>query len=439
MEAEPEELVRAPHSFVIHRGPVGSYCFALTKDLRKVMEPFTASSIQVKKRNSVKDFISVSGPLHVSHLLIVTNTQVGPCLRMMRTPSGPTLTFRIHSYSLCQDILSSVKKQMNAERMYKHAPLIVMNNFASPELHMKLMATMFQNMFPTINITKVDLNDIKRVVMINYNATSKLIDFRHYGIRVVPIGVSKGVKKILQSKVPNLARFQDVSEFLTKPGMLSESEVEDDPNSHVTLPQTLSSRGNLAQSKSSVRLFELGPRMTMELIKVEEGLMEGEVMYHGLIHKTEEEKREIQKRIARRKRLKEERKRTQEMNRKRKEHLKEEHKKKSLAGMQKKGHLETDAVMRQNRNEAGDEVQDDDVEYYREEVGEEPQEDMIDKNSNPKFRAPKRKTPYSKDSMGKKKFRRNNDEAKSREDKKGRKKMGGRMMGSKIKRKPKKY
>lgn len=62
----------------------------------------------------------------------------------------------------------------------------------------------------------MNLSDIKRVVMINYNTTSKLIDFRHYGIRVVPIGVSKGVKKILQSKVPNLARFQDVSEFLTK-------------------------------------------------------------------------------------------------------------------------------------------------------------------------------------------------------------------------------
>lgn len=53
--------------------------------------------------------------------------------------------------------------------------------------------------------------------------------------------------------------------FASRPGMLSESEVEDDPNSHVTLPQTLSSRGNIAQSKSSVRLFELGPRMTLQV------------------------------------------------------------------------------------------------------------------------------------------------------------------------------
>uniref|UniRef100_A0A8D8RCF5 Suppressor of SWI4 1 homolog n=1 Tax=Cacopsylla melanoneura TaxID=428564 RepID=A0A8D8RCF5_9HEMI len=449
VDAECEELVRAPHSFVIHRGQVGSYCVGLTKDLRKVMEPFTASSVQVKKRNSVKDFVAVSGPLHVSHLLIVTNTQVGPSLRIMRTPKGPTLTFRIHSYSLCQDILSSVKKQLNANKMYKHPPLIVLNNFTSDENHMKLMATMFQNMFPTINVTKVNLSDIKRVVMINYNTTSKLIDFRHYGIRVVPIGVSKGVKKILQSKVPNLARFQDMSEFLTKPGMLSESEVEDDPNSHVTLPQTLSSRGNLAQSKSSVRLFELGPRMTLQLIKVEEGLMDGEVMFHELVHKTEEEKRAIQKRITQRKRLKEERKRVQEQNKKRKEQLKEDHKQKSLAGMKKK-QTELDSVMKQNRNDEASETVDDDVQYYREEVGEEPQEELFDPNkAQVKFRPPKlsmkRKSPYSRkdgNNTGNKKFKRGGND--DRGPRKGGKKFGGsdrgprkKVLGSKIKKKSK--
>lgn len=44
---EPEELKRAPHSFVIHRGSVGSYVIELTRDFRKVMEPFTASSLKV--------------------------------------------------------------------------------------------------------------------------------------------------------------------------------------------------------------------------------------------------------------------------------------------------------------------------------------------------------------------------------------------------------
>lgn len=44
---EPDELKRAPHSFVIHRGQIGKSLLQLVKDFRKVMEPFTASSLQV--------------------------------------------------------------------------------------------------------------------------------------------------------------------------------------------------------------------------------------------------------------------------------------------------------------------------------------------------------------------------------------------------------
>lgn len=47
---------------------------------------------------------------------------------------------------------------------------------------------------------------------------------------------------------------------------VSESEAEDDPDTHVTLPQKLSSRGNLAASQSAIRLHELGPRLTFQVM-----------------------------------------------------------------------------------------------------------------------------------------------------------------------------
>lgn len=84
--------------------------------------------------------------------------------------------------------------------------------------------------------------------------------------------------------------------FNIRVGLLSESEAEDDPQNHVTLPQKLSSRGNMESGKSAIRLSELGPRLTLQLIKIEDGLLDGEVLYHDLIHKSEEEKAEIQKR-----------------------------------------------------------------------------------------------------------------------------------------------
>ena len=46
-EEEPEELKRAPHSFVIHHGSVCGYVIELKRDFRKVMEPFTASCLTV--------------------------------------------------------------------------------------------------------------------------------------------------------------------------------------------------------------------------------------------------------------------------------------------------------------------------------------------------------------------------------------------------------
>lgn len=47
VQSEPEEVVQAPHSFVIHRGLPGSHIVELTKDFRRVMEPFTAMSLKV--------------------------------------------------------------------------------------------------------------------------------------------------------------------------------------------------------------------------------------------------------------------------------------------------------------------------------------------------------------------------------------------------------
>lgn len=45
---EPEEVVNAPHSFVINKGIPDQEVLDLTKDFRKVMEPFTAASLKVK-------------------------------------------------------------------------------------------------------------------------------------------------------------------------------------------------------------------------------------------------------------------------------------------------------------------------------------------------------------------------------------------------------
>ena len=44
---------------------------------------------------------------------------------------------------------------------------------------------------------------------------------------------------------------------------------------------------------SAVRLIELGPRIRLDLIKIEDGLQDGEVLYHKLQSKTDEQKKAI--------------------------------------------------------------------------------------------------------------------------------------------------
>lgn len=73
--------------------------------------------------------------------------------------------------------------------------------------------------------------------------------------------------------------------------------------------------------------------------------------------------------------MKEKRKKQQDINIKKKEKQKDELKQKSLEGMQKKAKTENDILMQKAVKESmeGTEMQDDDdVEYYRQEVGEEP-------------------------------------------------------------------
>lgn len=75
--------------------------------------------------------------------------------QFFRLPRGPTLTFKVANFSLARDVVSMAKKQYVFEEAFKHSPLIVLSRFSGEGMHLKLMTSMFQNMFPTINLPTV--------------------------------------------------------------------------------------------------------------------------------------------------------------------------------------------------------------------------------------------------------------------------------------------
>ncbi|KAK6170878.1 hypothetical protein SNE40_019168 [Patella caerulea] len=379
---QEEEYTKTPHSMVFHRGDVGKVMEELVRNLRSVMEPYTASNLEVRKKNTLKDFLSVAGALNVTHFMMFTKNDLHTNLRIVRTPKGPTMTFQVHKYCLTKDVLSSLKKPDLDKTVYRHHPLLVLNNFGGEGMHMKLMSTMFQNMFPSINVNKVNLNTIRRCVLLNYDPETKMIEFRHYTVRVVPVGLSRGVKKLMKSKVPDLGKYADVSEYLAKGGNLSESEAElDGPHNEVTLPQNVFGRGNIKSAQSAIRLKEIGPRLTLQLIMIEEGFCDGKVLFHEYVKKTEAEMKQIRKLKEQKRSLKEARRRQQELNVVKKAKLKEEHKERSLQGIRKSNQMKKEAESLlgdiDNTKSGKDVEDDDDVDYYEKEVGIKPAPELF--------------------------------------------------------------
>ncbi|CAH2043959.1 unnamed protein product [Thlaspi arvense] len=269
---------KIPKSFVFSRMKLPGPVRQLQMDLRKLMLPYTALSLKEKKRNTLRDFLNVSGPMGVTHFLMLAKTASALTLKVARTPQGPTLTFKIHQYSLASDIAQSQLRPRCPADLFKTPPLIVLSGFGTQEMHLKLATIMFQNIFPSIDINTVKLSTCQRLVLLNYNKDTKLIDFRHYSIRLQPVGVSRRIRKFVQNhQVPDLRNLQDVSDFVTKAGYGSESE-GDEEAATVTLSSDLG-RVNRNSTKSAVKLQEIGPRMTMQLVKVEEGLCSGGIIF----------------------------------------------------------------------------------------------------------------------------------------------------------------
>jgi ribosome biogenesis protein SSF1/2 len=274
-------------------------------------------------------------------------------LRIALAPIGPTLTFQLKSFSLSKHVRAVQRRPYNSPRALSHPPIVVTNNFgdASASAHVKLLRITFQGMFPAINVETVQLSNCRRVVLFNFiQSTSGSdekrgdeVEVRHYAIRASPVGVHRRVRRLIEAKIPNLSKLQDISDYITgttasgdPAGVMSDSEPEDE-STHVVLPQNFAGRGNSKAQKSALKLVELGPRLCLRLMKVEKELGSGEVMYHAYVTKSESEIQEKESEIKAASELKKRRREEQEANVARKTAALEEKKQAKKRRLEEKG------------------------------------------------------------------------------------------------------
>ncbi|KAH9946239.1 Brix-domain-containing protein [Epithele typhae] len=312
--SNPATAEGVPKSFVIKHGQVGTSLTHLVRDVRKVMEPNTASRLRERARNKLKDFLTMAPALGVTHLLAFTLTDVAPSLRIVRLSAGPTLSFRIERYSLVKDIINSSRRARSMSTVeYLSPPLLVLANFPPPSPtappHLTLMMKTFQSLFPPLAPHKLSLSSARRVVLVAYNAENGTVDFRHYLITVKPYG--------------------DVADFLLRrrgePGPGSDgyetaassaSSAAGDEGEAVDLADDYVGRNNKKGQKRAVKLDEIGPRMELKLIKVVEGLpgKEGGVLYHEFVKKSKAEAKAQKADHAAKEKLRKQRREEQERN-----------------------------------------------------------------------------------------------------------------------------
>jgi ribosome biogenesis protein SSF1/2 len=289
-------------------------------------------------------------------------------MRLALTPRGPTLHFKVENYSLCRDVEKALKRPRGGGQDHKTPPLLVMNNFNSPNANENskvpkrletLTTTIFQSLFPPINPQATPLSSIRRVMLLNRelspdgeedDSDSYVLNLRHYAITTRKTGVSKRIRRLDPKEVrnrekkgaavPNLGKLEDAADYLLDPsaaGYTSASETELDTDNEVEIAESTTKKvltkremqrmkageQQKAQKKlnsapevekRAVKLVELGPRLKLRLIKVEEGLCDGKVMWHDYIHKSEEEMKKLDKNWAKKMKQKEERKKQQKAN-----------------------------------------------------------------------------------------------------------------------------
>lgn len=276
------------------------------------MRPYTAANLKERKYNRPKDYLQVAGLLGVTHVGIVSQTESNTIYKIARAPQGPTLHFKVLKYSLMKHVRAQQKHPFESQVAYQSPPLVVLNNFgqasashiavrASPDLPTsccfvqfvspivcvcvhcacfckQLMRATLQNMYPSLNLQKVKLNECRRVVLYHYNKEEDVVEQRHFAIRAAPVGVSRNVRKLVQAKLPNLGDLQDVSEFLEGGGAntlsYSDSEAEDEA-SHVVLPESYAGRGNVQSQKRCERVHYLGISISKNAADNSNGFLHG--------------------------------------------------------------------------------------------------------------------------------------------------------------------
>lgn len=175
----------------------------------------------------------------------------------------------------------------------------MLNGFTTPRdvkppPELSLLTSTFQNLIPPLSAHTTSVSSIRRVLLFNRTQIQgadgdsiDVIDLRHFSISTKQVGLPRTVRKTASGTpaLPNLGNFEDVAEFVLNGNEYdSSSEIDEDDKVEVAAPSVKQETSGTQQR--AIRLTEIGPRLRLELVKIEEGMCDGKVLYHRYVRKT---------------------------------------------------------------------------------------------------------------------------------------------------------
>eukprot|EP00914_Ancora_sagittata_P021337 GHVO01042056.1.p1 GENE.GHVO01042056.1~~GHVO01042056.1.p1 ORF type:complete len:427 (+),score=125.97 GHVO01042056.1:140-1420(+) len=303
--------------------------------MRRMMSPYSSVKLKTTRVNKLKDFTSAAGIFGVTHILSLSQTAASVNMRVARLPNGPTLGFEIVDFILSSDIKSVQKRPRSSNQDFQTPPLVVMTGFKNADAPpqsppkksrvdqaeekpigadgVRIMTAMISGLFPAIDVNHAKLSDCRRVVLFNRNSETGNVDVRHYAVQRKPSGTSRAVSKLVRTcsnpkNVPNLGKANSISDYILKGGGASDSEgegadeisyppvkkddtpvIKEESDDNEVNPKKRKLENEGERKKEALALVELGPRVTLKLIKIEEEVFTGRVLCHRYVHKTSDE------------------------------------------------------------------------------------------------------------------------------------------------------
>eukprot|EP00762_Andalucia_godoyi_P004176 ANDGO_06333.mRNA.1 Peter Pan-like protein len=397
----PDVEAAVSRTMIFHRGSVLKQHKQLVRDLRQMMEPLTARKLQSTQSTRLRDYVRVASSMSVSHFQMITVGENGPYWKVCRVPNGPTVTFKVLGYSLIRDVQAVQKRPIGTASIdYKVPALCVMNGFSSitPSSaavdgknerlcsagEWKVITSSIQSMFPALKLSTVKLDsDVRRLVLFHKHPANDWIEVRHYVIRQRSLGKAISIdrlRKVIAGGAEGLfgqgSDTESEGEKVDDPSSLLASSVRGSKNGQQQQPRSQDD-GDLAEDgedsrnkKVALKVIEVGPRIRLKPVKIEDGICSGQVLYHRFVQKTASEIAEMDQRRSEKKARREE----QERRVAEKKRIEDEKKEKKKV----KFELKKKAKEQENNDDDDDDNDDDADGGGGDEEGEEDEEDEED-------------------------------------------------------------